>query len=226
MRTSAILLAAGRGRRMGQGVNKVFLPVGGVSILARAALAFAQVPRIDELIVVAHPDEMALAADALPPLDIPVRVVEGGAERHDSALAGVTAATGDVLLIHDAARPFPSQDLIERVIEGTLRHGACIPVIPVVDTLRLVNADGTASGDPVERDRLAHVQTPQGFRAEIIRRALAEWRPGVLLLDDAAAVLACGIRVATVAGDPRNLKVTTPADLEFAGQVAAGSQGT
>ena len=221
MRTSAILLAAGRGRRMGQEGNKVFLPIDGTSILARAAAALCRAPQVDELIVVAHAEELAMVASMLPPLDVPVRVVEGGAERHDSALAGLAVATGDVVLVHDAARPFPSRALIERVIQGALRHGACIPVIPVVDTLRRVGEDGLATREDVDRTRLVRVQTPQGFRTEVLRRALSEWTARTTPTDDAAAVLACGLPVATVEGDIWNIKITTPADLDSAGHVAA-----
>ncbi len=221
MRTSAVLLAAGRGRRMGQEGNKVFLPIAGMPILARAAAALCHSPRVDELIVVAHSEELAIVASALPPLDVPVRIVEGGAERHDSALAGVAAATGDLVLIHDAARPFPSRALIDRVIEGTLHHGACIPVIPLVDTLRRVGMDGLATREDVDRTHLVRVQTPQGFRTELLRVALSQWTARTAPTDDAAAVLACGLPVAMVDGDIWNIKITTPADLDFASYVAA-----
>jgi 2-C-methyl-D-erythritol 4-phosphate cytidylyltransferase len=216
MTVSAILLAAGRGRRMGQRENKVFLSIGGTPVLSWAATALARSPRVDELIVVARAEDLAIAAMLLPPLDIPVRIVEGGEERQDSALAGIAAATGDLVLLHDAARPFPSQALIERVIDGTLRHGACIPVLPIVDTLRHVEGNGFATPTPVDRTGLACVQTPQGFRIELVRRALTEWRSHVPMTDDAAAVLACGVSVATVPGDLWNLKLTTPEDLAFA----------
>ena len=221
MRTSAILLAAGCGRRMGREGNKVFLPIDGTAILSHAAAALCLSPRVDELIVVAHPEELAIVASLLPSLDVPVRIVQGGAERHDSALAGVGAATGDVVLVHDAARPFPSRALIDRVIEGALRYGACIPVIPVVDTLRRVGMDGLAEGEDVERTRLVRVQTPQGFRTDLLRKALSEWTGRTAPTDDAAAVLACGLPVATVDGDIWNIKITTLADLDFAGHMTA-----
>jgi 2-C-methyl-D-erythritol 4-phosphate cytidylyltransferase len=201
---------------MGQQENKVFLSIGGTPVLAWAATALARSPRVDELIVVARAEDLAIAAALLPPLDIPVRIVEGGEERQDSALAGIAAATGDLVLLHDAARPFPSRTLIERVIDGTLQHGACIPVLSIVDTLRHVEDDGFATPTPVDRTGLACVQTPQGFRIELVRRALTEWRSCVPMTDDAAAVLACGVAVATVPGDLWNFKLTTPEDLAFA----------
>ncbi len=224
MTVSAVLLAAGRGRRMGGKTNKVFLDIAGVPVLSRAAASLCRASRVDELIVVAHLEELAIVASLLPALDIPVRIVEGGAERHDSALAGVMAAAGDVVLVHDAARPFPSRELIERVIDGALRHGACIPVLRVVDTLRHVGQDGLAMPDVVDRHDLVRVQTPQGFRTSLLRKALAEWRGETPLTDDAAAVLAYGFPVATVDGEPGNIKVTTPADLDFAGCLVAGPE--
>jgi 2-C-methyl-D-erythritol 4-phosphate cytidylyltransferase len=220
MTISAILLAAGRGRRMGRQGNKVFLPVAGKLVLTRAAASLCRTPRIDELIVVAHPTELALAAEAMPPLDIPVRVVAGGEERQDSALAGVAVAVGDLVLVHDAARPFPSPELVERVIDGVHRYGACIPVIVVVDTLRRVGRDGLVTHEVVDRGSLVCVQTPQGFRTELLRRALTERRPCEASADDAAAVLALGLPVGTVEGDRWNIKITTPADLDFASCVA------
>ncbi|MCX6098655.1 MAG: 2-C-methyl-D-erythritol 4-phosphate cytidylyltransferase [Candidatus Bipolaricaulota bacterium] len=216
MTVSAILLAAGRARRMGRQENKVFLSIGGTPVLAWAAMALASSPRVVELIVVADAEELGIAAALLPPLGIPVRIVEGGEERQDSALAGVTAAAGDLVLLHDAARPFPPQALIERVIDGTLRHGACIPVVPVIDTLRHVEDNGFATPNLVDRTGLVRVQTPQGFRTELVRRALSEWRSHAPMTDDAAAVLALGVPVATVPGDIWNLKLTTPEDLGLA----------
>jgi 2-C-methyl-D-erythritol 4-phosphate cytidylyltransferase len=230
MKTSAIVLAAGRGRRMGADVSKVFLSVSGVSILVRAAAALARVPQIDELIIVAHPSELARAADELSSLDTPFRVVAGGEERQHSSRAGVNAATGDLLLVHDAARPFPSPELIDRVIKGALRYGACVPVIPVVDTLCYVDAEGFSLPTRVDRTRLMRAQTPQAFRAALLREALAAWSPEAPLTDDASAVLAHGFPVITVDGDVCNIKITTPSDLILASQMAHilkdGKEGT
>ena len=222
MTASAVLLAAGRGRRMGLEVNKAFLPISGTPLVTRAAAALAQSPDIDELIVVAHPDEMGTVAAMLPAMDIPVRIVSGGAERHDSARAGVAVVTGDIVLVHDAARPFVSPELIHRVLQGARRCGACIPVIRVVDTLRRVETSGLACVEAIDRTGLVRVQTPQGFRTDLLRAALAAWADATPPTDDAAAVLAYGSPVSTVEGDMWNIKLTTPEDREFAARVAAG----
>ncbi|MDD5264958.1 MAG: 2-C-methyl-D-erythritol 4-phosphate cytidylyltransferase [Candidatus Bipolaricaulis sp.] len=216
MQISAIIVAAGRGVRMGAAENKVFLPLGGMPILTRAIAAFASVPRVSEIVVVAREGEEEKVASLLPPGAAGrVRVVRGGAERRDSSLAGVRAATGDVVLIHDGARPLVPAGLIDRVIDGAAAHGACVPALAAVDTVRRVDRAGFLTPAIVERAGLVNIQTPQGFRTDLIRRCLAD-AVDPALPDDAAAVLAAGIPVATVAGERSNLKVTTAADLALA----------
>jgi len=219
MRTSAVILAAGRGRRMEREENKVYLPIRGDPLLAYTLRSFARSERIDEIILVIRPGEedeaRAIRSEGISRL----LIVHGGEERRDSALAGVAAASGDFVLIHDGARPFPSPELIERVLDGAIAHGACIPVVPSPDTLRLLNDDGTVRGERIDRSKIVRVQTPQGFRIDLIRSALAGSEPGIP--DDAEAILARGIPVFTVPGEARNMKVTTPADLEIAEAIAA-----
>ena len=216
MRVSAIIVAAGRGVRMGAAENKVFLPLDGTPILTRTIAAFASAPRVSEIVVVAREGEEEKVASLLPPGAAGrVRIVQGGAERRDSSLAGVRAATGDVVLIHDGARPLVSAGLIDRVIDGAAAHGACVPTLAAVDTVRRVDRSGFLAPAIVERAGLVNIQTPQGFRTDLIRRCLAD-AVDPALPDDAAAVLAVGIPVVTVTGEPSNLKVTTAADLALA----------
>lgn len=223
MRVSAVIVAAGRGARMGAAENKVFLPLLGTPILVRTVAAFAGVGEVSEIVVVVRDGEEGKAAALLSSDGAGrVRIVRGGAERRDSALAGVRAATGDFVLIHDAARPLVTAELIGRVLEGTVSQGACVPVIPAVDTLRRVDGAGHLAPPVVERAGLVNVQTPQGFRTDIIRRCLeAALDPS--LPDDAAALLASGIPVAAVEGERSNLKVTTEADLVWAERLLASS---
>ncbi|MDD5646107.1 MAG: 2-C-methyl-D-erythritol 4-phosphate cytidylyltransferase [Candidatus Bipolaricaulis sp.] len=224
MRVTAVIVAAGRGIRMGAATNKVFLPLAGAPILAHVLAAFADAPRISELVIVAREGEAEDVASLLPAgARARTRIVQGGAERRDSALAGVRAATGDLVLIHDAARPLVSRGLIDRVIDGTTAHGACVPVVPVVDTVRRVGPTGLLP-EVIERFGLVGVQTPQGFRAEVILRCLTETTEPTLA-DDAAAVLACGISVAVVDGERENLKVTTTSDLALAEALLARPGG-
>lgn len=216
MSASAVILAAGRGRRMESQENKATLSLAGIPLFVWSVRTFAASPRIGEIIVVARREEQGIVAALLPPVTVRVRVIAGGEERADSARAGVVAAEGDVVLVHDAARPFASRELIERVLDGVARHGACIPVLSEVDTLRRVGADGHVLPDSIDRRNLVRVQTPQGFAADLLRRALAAPLGGSWLTDDAAAVLATGGVVATTPGEPWNVKITSPADLPFA----------
>jgi 2-C-methyl-D-erythritol 4-phosphate cytidylyltransferase len=218
MRVSAVILAAGRGRRMGGDANKVFLSIAGEPLLVRTFRAFVASERIDEIVLVVGPGEEARVRDLLPAARFETTVVPGGAMRRDSAIAGVEAAYGEIVLIHDGARPFPSPELIERVIVGAVEHGACVPTLPVIDTLRRGSADGSLSAGDIERCELVRIQTPQGFRTSLIRRALALAPPDAP--DDASAVLVLGEVVWPVAGEPTNLKVTVPEDLPLAEAVA------
>ncbi len=211
MRTSGIILAAGRAERFGQ--DKVFLELRGTPVLLYSVRAFLAAG-VEELVVVVRPGAELRAAALLRDLSVPLRVVAGGARRRDSSLAGVEAAQGRYVLIHDAARPLVSPELVGRVLAATVQHGAAVPVLPVVDTLRYA-VDGFLKPETVPRPGLVAMQTPQGFRRDLLLAALRECDAD--LPDDAAALLARGLPVATVPGDPKNLKLTYPEDLDLAG---------
>lgn len=174
---------------------------------------FLQVKGVEELVVVARSGAEFRAAAVLQDVDFPIRVVTGGRRRRDSSLAGVEAAEGEIVLIHDAARPLVSAELIGRVLAATERHGAAVPVLSVVDTLRYVE-DGFLRPEVVPRAGLVAMQTPQGFRRDLLLPALRACDED--LPDDAAALLSRGIPVAAVPGDPRNIKITYPEDLALA----------
>ena len=190
----------------------------GLPLIEHTLRAFSRAPRVDEIILVVRAGEEGKASAIRFSGDKPLLIVAGGKERRDSSLAGVKRAGGEIVLIHDGARPFPSIELIERVIDGAAAHGACIPVIPSPDTLRFLNDDGTVSGKRIDRSKIVRVQTPQGFRTDLIRGSLAESDPRIP--DDAEALLSSGRPVFTVQGEPTNLKVTTPADLAIAEALA------
>jgi len=215
---TAVILAAGKGTRLGTGENKAYVQLAGRPLLSYCLHAFDRSPLIDEIVLVIGTGEEERARRLIDPLDKDSRSVCGGITRRDSALAGVEAAEGQVVLVHDAARPFPSLALIKRVVEGTISHRACVPVIPVVDTLRYGEMEGRLTSTTVERKGLLHMQTPQGFERALIRRCLALSKE--IVPDDAGAVLVTGAPVWTVPGDPINLKVTTQADLILAEAVA------
>ena len=192
---------------------KAFVELGGRSMLERAVeglLASGVIARV----VVAAPSDRVAETAAL--LDGRATVVEGGAERYDSVQRALGAA-GDpeFILVHDAARPLTPVDQIRRVV-AALRDGmrAVIPVLPVVDTIKAVDANGVVLGTP-ERSGLRAVQTPQGFETDLLRRAYQ--RIGtVAVTDDASLVENLGTPVHTVAGDALAFKITTPLDLKLA----------
>jgi 2-C-methyl-D-erythritol 4-phosphate cytidylyltransferase len=170
---------------------------------------------VGELVVVARPGEEGKIT-ALATAPIPVRVVTGGERRQDSARAGAQAAEGKFVLIHDGARPLVSPALIQRIFAATEEHGAAVPILPECDTLRYLD-DEFLRPEPLVREGLVRIQTPQGFRRDVLLAAFREAeRRGLELPDDAAAVLASGWRVAAVQGEPWNLKITHPEDFTLA----------
>lgn len=175
--------------------------------------AFHEHPDVDEVIAVL-PASIATA----PPewLDTRATVVEGGTTRAESVVNGVRAAsaTAAVLLIHDGVRPFVSSETISTVARAA-RSGPVIPVVGVVDTIKTVGPGGEVTGSPA-RDGLRAAQTPQGFPANVLRTLHESVEPGADVTDDGVMCERAGIRVDTVEGDPRNLKITDPADLEYA----------
>lgn len=230
-RASGVILAAGRGVRFAAPGNKAFVELSGKPLLHWSAAAFVASGVVQELVVVARPGELGRAEEIISGMELPFRVVPGGERRQDSSLAGIRAAQGDYVLVHDAARPLVSPKLIRRVLEAAREHGAAVPVVPVRDTLRYVDG-GLLTGQLVERAGLCVVQTPQGFRRDLILRALEDANSkGLPLTDDATALVVAGGRVAAVPGDIRNIKITYPEDLTLAlallalGDRAAGSGG-
>lgn len=211
MRASGIILAAGRSERFGE--DKIFAELQGLPVLLHSVRAFLAAEVVEEIVVVARPGTEFRVAMLLQDLDFPIRVVTGGQRRRDSSLAGVEAACGEFVLIHDAARPLVSPELIKRVLASAETHGAAVPILPMVDTLRYVE-NGFLKPEVLPRAGLVAMQTPQGFRRDLLLPALKECDED--LPDDAAALLSRGIPVAVVPGDRRNLKLTYPEDLALA----------
>lgn len=212
-RAAAVIPAGGSGRRMG--ARKQYLELAGEPILLHAVRPFLEHPRV-ERVIVALPSEDA----ASPPAFLPPRVVvvAGGAERGDSVRAGLQAVPEDaeVVLVHDAARPLVTREIIDRTLDAAAGGVGALAAIPVADTLKRV-ADGGAVEETVDRAGLWRAQTPQAFPRSMIlsayERAAAE---GVRATDDAALVERFGGRVVVVPGSSRNIKVTTTDDLDMA----------
>jgi 2-C-methyl-D-erythritol 4-phosphate cytidylyltransferase/2-C-methyl-D-erythritol 2,4-cyclodiphosphate synthase len=217
---TAVVAAAGSGRRMGREVNKVFLPLAGRPILGRSAAAVASCQEVDRLVVVVAPGEEERAAEILTSLALakPWRVVTGGAERQHSvanALAAVPA-DADIILIHDGARPLVDAATVGAAIAAAREHGAAGVAVPVKDTIKTVDEAGCIAATP-DRRTLWAIQTPQVFAASLLREAYAAAAAdGVLATDDAALVERLGHKVRIVPGSYRNLKITTPEDMVMA----------
>ena len=213
MPAGAVVVAAGRGRRFGSERPKQFVELGGVPVLAWSVDAFTSHAEVGRVVVVLSPERAAS-----PPAWLPegVSVVAGGVARADSVRAGVSALAdeAEVVLVHDGARPFPSAGLISRVIAGAER-GPVVPVVPIADTVKRVDDRGRVV-ETVSRRKLRGVQTPQGFPAEVLARTHAvgddvAWaaHDAAAMTDDAMLCERLGFQVATVEGDPANLKITT-----------------
>ncbi|MBP1160834.1 2-C-methyl-D-erythritol 4-phosphate cytidylyltransferase [Rhodococcus sp. PvR099] len=215
-RVIALVPAAGRGERLGEGIPKAFVTVRGVSMLRLAVEGLIESGVVDRVVVIVPADRIDSVRAELPE---GVDVVAGGAERTDSVRAGLAAAEGaDLLLVHDAARALTPPPLIARVV-AELRAGrdAVVPALPVSDTIKTVDLLGAVTGTP-ERSELRAVQTPQGFTADLLRRAYAA--ADSLATDDAGLVERIGGRVRTIVGDPLAFKITTPLDLALARALA------
>jgi 2-C-methyl-D-erythritol 4-phosphate cytidylyltransferase len=224
MQAVAIVVAAGRGERMGAERPKAFLELGGEPLLLRAARAFEAAPSVGTIVAVVPELEIAVARERLAALQKLLAVVAGGERRQDSVLAGLRQVPADfdgVVLVHDAARPLVDVELIEAVAQQAAATGAALPVLPLVDTVKRVR--GGRVVETLDRAELGGAQTPQGFRFALLREACeAALRAGVALTDEAMAVERLGHPVFAVPGSKRNRKITSPDDLAWAESVVAG----
>jgi 2-C-methyl-D-erythritol 4-phosphate cytidylyltransferase len=230
MKVIVIIPAAGLGTRMSaasasqKSKTKQFFELGGTPILFHTLRKFANAGVVDEIIVALRKSE---TAGFLKQVDAegfkkPIRVVEGGEHRQHSvanALAALDAAPDDIVLIHDAVRPFVESATITGVVEAVKKYGAAIAGVPAVDTVKQVDrtADGAVVIATVPRERMVMAQTPQGFRFSVLKRAFDEaGADGFLGTDEASLIERSGGTVHVVMGSPRNLKITAPGDLALA----------
>lgn len=231
MRTAAILLAGGSGARLRHSENKAFVEVAGRPLVGWSVRGFASCAAIDEMVLVAREGEherVARIVAAHAP-GVPVRMATGGATRHASELSGldvlagdISSGTVDVVLIHDAARPFATPSLITRVVEAARATGGAVPTLQLGEGVYRLTDDG--DGIVHEHGDLHRAQTPQGFRApellDAYRRSAGDGFAGV---DTAETVERyTDLQIATVPGEQTNMKVTYADDLETAERIAAG----
>jgi len=223
--TTALIMAAGTGERFGSGEPKQFLPIGGKPVLLWSVEKFASHEAVDAVKVVVPRgfEEKAgklLASVAAPKIE---GIVTGGATRQESVLLALRSlgGTGGAVLIHDAARPCVTFDVIDRVVRALESHSAAVPVVPVVDTL--LRAEKGRVDALLERADLYRAQTPQGFHAKVILEAHEKAAAnGFRSSDDSSLVFFAGGEVVSVTGDERNLKITYPADVEMAEKILGG----
>ncbi|WP_295563464.1 bifunctional 2-C-methyl-D-erythritol 4-phosphate cytidylyltransferase/2-C-methyl-D-erythritol 2,4-cyclodiphosphate synthase [uncultured Sphingomonas sp.] len=204
-RTVALIVAAGSGSRAGGAIPKQYAHVGGKALLAHAYAAFAGHPAVDEVVVMIAAGAEPLAAAALGP----VRTIVGGATRRESVARGLAGIEADRVLVHDAARPFVPEQVINRILAALDTNEGAIPGLAVADTL-------VRDGSVVSRDGLFRVQTPQGFRLPALRAAHDGWPADEEATDDAQMVQRLGGSVALVQGDAMLDKVTHPQDFAAA----------
>ena len=236
MKVVVIIPAAGLGTRMASPgssrgkkpfASKQFTELGGTPILIHTLRKFAAVSAVSEIHIALRKSEISdfragLEKNEKKILQKTVHLVEGGEHRQHSvanALAAVTAAADDIVLVHDAVRPFVTPAIIEDVIRAAQKYGAAIAGFPAVDTVKQVErtAEGAVITSTIPRERVVMAQTPQGFRYDVIRKAFDEaTADGFMGTDEASLVERSGRQVAVVMGSARNIKITTPADLELA----------
>ncbi len=213
---SIIVVAAGKGLRMGGEQPKQFLLLSGQPLLCHTLEALYNILPDAEIILVLHPDFVNYWRGECDKygVTVPHKIVAGGAERFDSVKNGVDSVSPNskYILIHDGVRPFVSSELVGRVVEQLKNCEAVIPVAPLVDSLREVEGD---SSKVVDRARFVAVQTPQGFHSKVIREAY-EQPFNKNFTDDASVVESNGVSINCVAGERNNIKITTKEDIAFA----------
>jgi len=217
--TSAIIVAAGKGTRMGANVDKLWLEVAGRPVVAHTWKQFNDADCVDEIILVVRDGMQSHFTELAEKFNFhkPFRLVVGGAERQDSVWNGIAAVSPktEIVAIQDAARPCTSIALIAATIAAARETGAAVAAQPVTDTIK-ETADGKIISRTVDRSKLWSVQTPQTFRVEVIRRAISAAREkNLILTDDTAACELIGQPVQLVKSATPNPKVTVPADLPF-----------
>jgi 2-C-methyl-D-erythritol 4-phosphate cytidylyltransferase len=236
MKVVVIIPAAGLGTRMAPAseskgrkpaASKQFFELGGTPVLVHTLRKFAASPEVNEIYVALRGNEIPgfrarLEKESKGSSGKRIELVEGGEHRQQSvanAIAAVSAAADDIVLVHDAVRPFVTGEIIHDVIEAARKYGAAIAGMPAMDTIKQVErtAAGAVIAATVPRERVVMAQTPQGFRYSVLKKAFDEaTADGFLGTDEASLVERSGHEVVVVMGSPRNIKITTPADMELA----------
>ena len=224
---AAVIVAAGRGTRMGLERNKVLAPLCGEPVIARTVRAFERTGWFDGgIVVVTGACDLCEMKRILADAGLHAQVVLGGADRQESVCRGLAATNPEAryVAIHDGARPLVTAEVIARTLESAKKYGSGVAAVPLKDTVKRVNEGGVVVDTP-PRDALRAVQTPQTFEAELIRRAHAAYALGERATDDAALAERMGVKVRLTEGDVENIKLTTPEDMLLARQVILRREG-
>lgn len=211
----AIVVAAGTGTRMQSEIPKQFLPLGGHPVLWHAVNSFLEYDAFMQVILVLSEEQWSRQTEILDSFDKQSRLqfALGGSNRFESVRNGLSNIdSGDLVFIHDAVRPFVSRALIDRCAACARQHGSAIPVLPLSDSIRAVNSEGSVA---VDRTRYRIVQTPQTFKLELIKQAFQQ-EYNALFTDEASVLEAFGYSVTLCDGDDTNIKLTRPIDLMWA----------
>lgn len=215
---SAIIAAAGKGTRMNTEVSKQFIKLNGIPVLAKTLRVFESADKIDEIIIVTGREDISYVSKLVKEYGITKlsAIVEGGATRQESVYNGLLKARGNIVLIHDGARPFVEAEKINSLTDVLKEYDGAALGIPVTDTLKVTDENGAIKGT-VDRCGLYSIQTPQGFKKEVIikahKRAMSD---GLEVTDDCALCESMGIKVKVVKGSSTNIKITYPDDLKIA----------
>lgn len=216
--TTAIILAAGKSTRMGDGIDKAFLSLVNKPVVAWSLIAFERSPEIDRIVLVVRKDQLVGAKAVVKMFGISKldKIVAGGSKRQESVQAGLAACDLDTryVVVHDGARPCVTSDLVSEVVKAVKRTDAVTVGRPVIDTLKSC-AKGTSVTETVPRDRLWAVQTPQAFQLRALRDAYRKLDPKVEVTDDCQAVELAGGSVKILESLKPNIKITTPEDLQL-----------
>lgn len=215
-----IVVAAGTGTRLGAAVHKALVELSGRALVEHTLRRLLTLPQLKPVVLVGHPDDRPALQRMLAGLPTSVQLVDGGARRQDSVAAGLAAIgeSCDIVLVHDAARPFVPLETIEPLIAAAREHGCALLAVPVADTLKRARDDDAAGVDcTISRSGLWAAQTPQAFdRARLVERLADAQASGTSVTDEAGLFEAAGLPVRFVEGSTLNIKLTTAADLELA----------
>ena len=225
MEYGVVIPAAGQGKRMKAGKNKLLLELNGSPVIIHTLRVFENDPNCKGIYLAIHPGDRQALEKLLGQFDITkvVKLVDGGDERQHSVYNALLEVDHDIVLVHDGARPFIKQSTIQQLVEKTKETGAAIAAVPVKDTIKKV-VDGEVE-ETIERSSLWMVQTPQAFRVSLLTKShVAAMTDGFLGTDDASLVERLQINVSVVESDYDNIKLTTPEDLYFAEAIVKKQQ--